>query len=152
MANGVPNSWKSMLAKGQSAGLTDVFKIILMQPGFVFDKDTHHAYADVSGSEVANGNGYTTGGATLSGVSIITNNIDNRAEHKWNNVTWTAAGGSITASGAIIYNSSTLVASGDDYTNAIVSYKDAGGNVTAVDGTPVVISSIMETIEDKVTV
>ena len=36
----------------------------------------------------------------------------------------------------------------DDYTDAIVSYKDAGGDITAVDGTPIIITNVMETSED----
>jgi len=31
---------------------------------------TNHYYADISASELANGNGYTTGGATCPGVSV----------------------------------------------------------------------------------
>lgn len=147
MSNQVPNSFKAMLWKGQIAGLADVFKIILMEPGFVFNKETHRAYADVIAWELPSGNGYTVGGATLTGVDIAVNNVANRAEITWNDASWNASGGSLTASGAIIYNDSTE-APDDDFTDAIVAYKDAGGNITAVDGTPLVITSIMETIED----
>lgn len=149
MANQVPNSWKVMLFKGQCAGLTDVFRLILMQPGFVFNKDTHHAYADVLASELPTGNGYTAGGVTLTGVSLTANDTLDRAELRWGNVMITASGGTLTSSGGIIYNDSTATGSGDDYTDAIVSYKDAGGNIAAVDGTPIIFSAIMETIEDK---
>lgn len=148
MPNQVPNSFKAMLWKGQIAGLSDVFKIILMEPGFVFNKVTHRTYADVSAWELPSGNGYTTGGATLTGINILVNNVANRAEITWNSANWSATGGSLTTSGAIIYNDSTDAENGDDFTDAIVAYKDAGGNITAVDGTPIVISSIMETIED----
>lgn len=149
MSNQVPNSFKVMLWKGQIAGLTDTFKMILMQDGFVFNQDNHHAYADVSANELVTANGYIIGGATLTGVGIVVNNTQDRAEVSWNNVTWNASGGSLQASGAIIYNDSTAIGSGDDYTDAIVAYKDAGGTITAVDGTPIIISSIMETIEDQ---
>jgi len=152
MANGVPNSAKVMFQKGQIAvsdkagtGAADTFKIILMAPGFVFDKDTHNAYADVSASEVANGNGYTTGGITLTGISCTVDNVSDQAVTTWNNVQWTASGGAISASGAIIFDDSTDVAT-DDETDAIISYKDAGGTITATDGTPIIISSIKETL------
>ena len=148
MANQVPNSFKVMLWKGQITGESDVFKIILMQDGFVFDKDAHHGYADVLASEVVEGNGYVAGGETLTGISITVDNTLDRAEITWNNAQWNATGGSLQASGAIIYNDSTDAAGTDDYTDAIVSYKDAGGTITAVNGTPVVVSSIMETVED----
>jgi len=149
MANEVPNSFKAMLWKGQIAGLTDVFKIILMEDGFVFDQDNHHCYADVIANEIPGGNGYATGGETLTGVAINVNNTLDRVEASWSNAQWNASSGSISTSGAIILNDSTDTAGGDDYTDAIVSYKDAGGTLTAIDGTPIIISSIMETIEDK---
>lgn len=146
MANSVPNTYKVMLQKGQIAGLTDTFKIILMQAGFVFDKDTHHCYADVIASELSTGNGYTAGGATLTGVVIAVNNTDDRSDMTWNNAQWTATGGNLATSGAIIFDDSTATGSGDDYTDAIVSYKDAGGTITAADGTPITVSTIKETI------
>ena len=149
MANQVPNSFKVMLWKGQIAGLTDVFKIILMKDGFVFNKDNHNCYADVSASELVTANGYTAGGATLTGIGIAVNDTLDRAETTWNNAQWDATGGSLQASGAIIFNDSTDTGGGDDYTDAIVAYKDAGGTITAVDGTPIIVSSIMETIEDQ---
>ena len=150
MANSVPNSAKVMYRKGQihdsdkaGTGAVDVFKIILMQAGFVFDKDAHHCYADVIASEVANGNGYTTGGATLTGVGCVVDNTSNLAKTTWNNVQWNATGGSLSASGAIIYVDSGAT---EDYTDAIISYKDAAGTITALDGTPIIFSSISETL------
>ena len=149
MANAVPNSFKAMLWKGQITGLTDVHKMILMQPGFVFDQDNHHCYADIIADELVAGNGYTAGGITLTGISISVNDTSNRAEVTFSNAQWNASGGTLQASGAIIFNDSTDTGSGDDYTDAIESYKDAGGTLTAVDGTPIIVSSIMETIEDQ---
>jgi len=146
--NQVPNSFKGMLWKGQIAGLTDSFKMILMQPGFTFSKSSHHAYANVSASELAAGNGYTTGGLALTGVSITVDDTENRVEVTWGNAQWNASGGSLSTCGAIIYDDSTATP-GDDYTDAIVGFIDAGGTITATDGTPIIVSSIMETIEDK---
>jgi len=148
MSNQVPNSFKGMLWKGQITGLTDTFKIILMQDGFVFDQASHHCYADVIANELPTGNGYTQGDKTLTGVAITINDVADRVEVTWNNAQWNASGGSLSASGAIIYNDSADTGSGDDYTDAIVSYKDAGGTITAVDTTPIIVSSIMETIGD----
>ena len=152
MANSVPNSAKVMYQKGQIAmadkagtGSADTFKMILMAPGFVFDKDTHNSYADVIAYEVASGNGYTTGGATLTGVNCTVDNTSDLARTTWSNVTWTASAGSISASGAIIYDDSTDSAT-DDYTDAVISYKDASGTITATDGTPIIFSSIIETL------
>ena len=148
MANQVPNSFKAMLWKGQIDGLNDTFKIILMQDGFTFDQDDHNCYADVIAHELATGNGYTQGTLELTGVSIDIDDVADTVETSWNNATWNATGGSLSASGAIIYNDTTATGDGDDYTDAIVSYKDAGGTITAVDTTPIIVSSIKETIGD----
>lgn len=142
MSNTLPNSLKAMLLKGHIAGAADTFKIILMQPGFVFDEETHHAYGDVSASEVADGLGYTSGGQTLANVAIAIDAVNDIVTMSWDDVHWTAAAGSLITSGAIIYDDSTAVASGDDYEDAVVSYIDAGGIKVASDGTLVSIADI----------
>ena len=148
MSNAVPMSFEIMKWKGQIAGLTDTFKLILMQTGFVFNPVTHNSYADVSASELATGSGYTAGGVTLSGVDISYDSVEDRLETTWANVTINASGGTLVTSGAIIFDDSTDTGSSDDYSDAIVSYKDAGGDITAVDGTPIIITNVMETVED----
>jgi len=120
-----------------------------MQPGFVFDPDTHTTYASVSASELPTGNGYTAGGATLTGITRTTDLVEERCEITWNNVQWNATGGSLSTSGAIIYNDTANGAGIYDLTDSVVSYKDAGGTITATDGTPIVVSSVMETVESK---
>ena len=132
MANRLPNSFKAMLFKGQITSLADTFKIILMKDGFVFDVDTHHAYADVLANEIENGLGYTTGGLTLTGVSVSVYNTNNTAVLLWNFAEWIATGGSLIASGAVVYDDSTTT--GDDYTDAIASYVDFGGTITTANG------------------
>lgn len=145
MANQISNYVKGMLLKGQIAGTTDTFKIILMQSGFTYDKDSHQDYSDVSASEVTNGNGYTTGGAELSGAAVTVSTTLDNATLSWDNAEWTASGGTIVASGAIIYDDSTATA-GDDYTDAIMSYIDFGGDVTAVDGQILKVTNLNITI------
>jgi len=143
--NRTPNSWKAQLYYPYMA---DTFNMILMAPGFVFDQDVHYTYALLSASELPTGNGYTAGGAALTGITRTTNTVDDRCEITWNNATWTASGGSLSASGAVIYM---VKAAGGIYelTNPVVSYKDAGGTITATDGTPIIVSAVMETIENK---
>lgn len=148
MSNAVPMSFEIMKWKGQISALADTFKLILMQSGFTYDPVTHNAYADVSASELPTGSGYTAGGVTLTGVAITYDAIDDRVELTHANVTINASGGTLVASGAIVFDDSTDTGSSDDYTDAIVSYKDAGGDITAIDGTPIVITNIMETVED----
>lgn len=128
MANAAPNHIKYLLATGAIDFANDTFKIILMQSGFVFDIDTHEEYTDVSGNELANGNGYTTAGATLGGVAVAEDDVDDRCEITWNNVTWTAVGGAIgPASGAIIYDDTVA-------NDPIVGYLDFGADYTQPDG------------------
>ena len=145
MANVISNTFKGMLLKGQMA-LADTYKIILMQDGFTFDNTTDFAYANVSASELVTAYGYTAGGITLTGITVTVTQGSNLAKLAWTNAQFSASGGALITSGAIIYNDSTDTGSGDDYTDAIVMYIDAGGTLTATDGTPLVIHDIYLTI------
>jgi hypothetical protein len=110
--------------------------IILMESGFVFNKDTHEEYADVSGNELPNGNGYTTAGELLAGVAVAEDDVDDRCEVTWNAVSWTAVGGPIgPASGAIIYD-------GTVANDPVVGYIDFGGDYTQADGGVATLSDI----------
>lgn len=69
---------------------TDVIKVLLTNTAPVA---TNTLYADVSGTELANGNGYTTGGAT---VTLVTNSQTSGVEKyvgSLANPTWTASAG-----------------------------------------------------------
>jgi len=128
MPNAAPNHIKYLLATGAIDFSSDTFQIILMQSGFVFDIDDHEEYADVAGNELANGNGYTVGGETLAGVAVTEDDVDDRCEVTWNNVTWTAVGGAIgPASGAIIYDDTVA-------NDPIVGYIDFLADYTQPDG------------------
>lgn len=136
MTTEASNHIKYMLATGAIDFSSDVFKIILMDTGFSFNKDTHETYTDVSGSELASGNGYTTGGNTLAGVSVTEDDTDDRTEITWNNTSWTASGGNIGPTpGAIIYDNT-------EATKTIVGYIDFGGEQTQADGGTATISNI----------
>lgn len=117
----------------------DSFKIILMQSGFVFNKDTHHGYADVSASELATGNGYTINTKTLTGVSVTEDDTDDRGEITWANVTWTASGGAIGPTpGAIIFDDTVAAPQADP----VIMYIDFGGDQSQADGGIATISNI----------
>ena len=144
MATTVSNKIKYLLAKKAIDFSADSFKIILMQSGFTFDKDTHHGYADVSASELATGNGYTANTKTLAGVAVTEDDTDDRTEVTWSNVTWTASGGSIGPSpGAIIFDDTVTTPTADP----IVQYIDFGGDQTQADGGTATISNIATYIE-----
>ena len=139
MASTVANKLKYLLATKAIDFANDSFKIILMQSGFTFNKDTHHAYADVSASELATGNGYTANTKTLSGVAVTEDDTDDRTEVTWSNVTWTASGGAIGPTpGAIIFDDTVAAPTADP----IVGYIDFGGDQTQADGGVATISGI----------
>lgn len=139
MATEASNKVKYMLAVGAIDFSSDTFKIILMQSGFTFNKDTHHGYVDVSASELSDGNGYAAGGATLAGGTVTEDDTDNRTEITWNNATWLAQGGPIGPSpGAIIYDDSVAAPTA----KPILGYIDFGGDQTQADGGTATISNL----------
>ena len=136
MTTEASNHIKYLLATKAIDFANDTFKIILMNTGFTFNKDTHALYADVSGSELASGNGYTTKGPTLAGVAVSEDDTDDRAEITWNNATWTASGGAIGPTpGAIIIDETAT-------NDPVVGYIDFGGEQTQADGGTCTISNI----------
>jgi hypothetical protein len=77
----------------------------------------HDEWADVSANEIANGNGYTTGGATLANDAVST--ITNGHKYDSDDPAWTASGGSIPAwRYAVMYVSGTLWGK----TNPVIGY------------------------------
>jgi hypothetical protein len=130
------NKIKYLIATKVVDFANDSFKIILMQSGFTFDKDTHHYYADLSASELSTGNGYTANNKTLAGVAVTEDDTDDRTEVTWSNVTWTASGGSIGPTpGAIVFDDTVA-------NDPIVCYLDFGGDQTQADGGTATISNI----------
>jgi len=136
MANQAANRLKYLMASADIDFSADVFKIILMESGFVFDKDTHHGYADVSGNELPTLNGYTAGGATLLNVALTENDASDRTDITWSNLSWTAAAGPIgPSSGAIIYDDT-------DGSDSIVGYIDFLNDYTQVAGGTFTVANI----------
>ena len=133
------NKFKFLLASKVIDFANDSFKIILMNTGFVFNKDTHHGYADVSASELGTGNGYTQNTKTLAGVTVTEDDTDDRCEVTWDNVQWTASGGSIGPTpGAIIFDDTVTSPTADP----VVGYIDFGGDQTQSDGGVATISNV----------
>jgi len=131
MATEAANKCKYELANARIDFGGDTFKIILMASGFTFNVDTHHGLSDVTASQLASGYGYTTGGATLSGVSVTEDDANNRTAVVWANVAWTASAGDIGPSpGAIIYDDSATSPQAD----TIIGYIDFGGDITQASG------------------
>lgn len=135
MANAASNKIKYLIATQAIDFANDAFNIILMASGYVFNKDTHHAYADVVGSETPNGNGYVTAGAVLQNVVVTEDDVNDRCSIAWDNVSWTAAGGAIgPLAGAIIYDDT-------EASKSIVGYIDFGAPYTQADGGTLTIAN-----------
>src|SRR3954462_14273983 len=110
------NSFKQELLAMTPHTASDVFKIALFSSAAALSKATT-AYATTN--EVS-GAGYTAGGATLAGFSV-TLDTDTAILDWTTNPTWPTS--SITARGALIYNSSR--------SNKAVAVLDFGSDITS---------------------
>ena len=80
--------------------------------------------AYTTSNEVANGNGYTTGGVTLANASVITNSTSGCFDS--DDPSWTSA--TFTANGALIYNDSAS-------SNEAIAVLAFGGDFSVAGGT-----------------
>ena len=137
MASKLGNDFFEQLVKKQHDFSTETFKIILMKSGYVYNRatDINKAVANVSTNELATQYGYTQGGATLAGVAIAQDDVNNGVTITWSNATWNISGGSITASGALIYNDTHA-------SDLIVGYIDFGGDQTVLTGGVATVANI----------
>lgn len=71
------------------------FRLALVTSAWTPVPATDEVWADVSANEIANGNGYTTGGGTL--ASVVLNQTAGVVKFTSAAFVWTAAGGSIPA-------------------------------------------------------
>lgn len=118
------NHTSKRFAEGSNA-VGDTYKVMLCTAA-TFDA-TNTTLDGITKTEVASGNGYTTGGQALANVAVTTVTT-NDAKFTADTVTWSASGGSITASYAILYN--------DTDTDAPpVLFIDFDGSESAGDGT-----------------
>ena len=124
ITSAVCSTFKEELLKGNhdfDGGAT--YKIALFTSSASMGASTT-AYAD--NNQVANGNGYTTGGATLSSPAVALSSTT--AYIDFADATWSSA--SFTANGALIYRSD-----GSAPTNDAVWVIAFGGDYTATNGT-----------------
>jgi flagellar capping protein FliD len=109
---------------------SDTYKVKLLTAA-TFDP-TNTTLTEAGGTEVASGTGYTTGGATLTGVSVTIVST-NGAKFDANDAIWSASSGGIAADYAIIYNDT-------DADDPPVAFIDFDGTESASDGTDFVIT------------
>ena len=119
------DSFKVQLLNGVQNFSADTYKIALYTSTATLSNATT---AYTTSNEVANGNGYTTGGNTLS-VSQVPTSTGNVAFLSFANSSWSNA--TITAAGALIYNNSK--------SNTAVASLSFGGDKTSTSGTFTVI-------------
>lgn len=106
---------------------SDTIKVSLHTSSYTPDQDAHD-YADDLTNEVANGNGYTTGGATLGSKTIDYTAGTNVVKLDAADTVWAAS--TITARYAVIYDAQ----SGAAATNPLLGYVDFGADVSSAGG------------------
>jgi len=105
---------------------TDTIKVMLCTSSYVPNQDTHVYKSSVT-NEVANGNGYTTGGITLTTKTITYTAGTNTIVLDADDVTWATS--SITARYGVIYCST-----GVDATSVLIGLIDFGQDFTSSNG------------------
>jgi hypothetical protein len=113
---------------GETAGETLSFdflsvtvKAALFTATYSPNQDTDELYSALA-NEVANGNGYTTGGNTCGSPAITTTAASNRMEFKVNSPTaWTASGAGFAFRYVVLYETTNSI---------LIGYDDYGSTVT----------------------
>lgn len=118
------NHTSRLFANGSNAA-ADTYKLKLYSAATFSAADT--ALSSVTGTEATTGTGYTAGGQALANVAVTTVTT-NDARFDADDVTWTASGGSIDASYAILYNDT-------DANDPPLAFIDFDGAQSAGDGT-----------------
>jgi len=112
------------------------FKAILMDAGFVFDKDTHATLADVTSEQLVTGSGYTQDYKVLTNIAVTEDDVNDRAQLSCDDISFTATGGDIGPfSAMVIYDS--------DAANAVVGCISYDINYTIEDGSSWVANDVV---------
>ena len=122
------NHTAAKFADGSFAA-ADTYKVKLLTAA-TFDA-THTTLAGTAGTESTTATGYTAGGQALASVAVTTVTT-NDAKFDADDLTWSASGGAITASFAILYNNT-------EAADPPVAFIDFGGSESAGDGTDFII-------------
>ena len=118
------NHTARLFAAGENAE-GDTYKLKLYSAATFDAADT--TLVGITGTEATTGTGYDAGGETLANVSVTTVTT-NDAKFDADDVTWTAAGGSIDAAFAVIYNDT-------DANDPPIAFIDFDGTQSAGDTT-----------------
>lgn len=128
MASVIYNDFKRAILAGEidldTGGNT--IKVALVTSSYSPNIDTHTHYDDVT-NEVANGNGYTTGGNTLASQAVTVDNTDDEGVFDASDTNW--ASSTITARGAVVYKDT-----GTASTSPLIAYVDFGSDQSSSSG------------------
>jgi hypothetical protein len=130
------NHFKYQLAKKLVDLSADTIKIILMNTTFAFNKDTHATLANVTADQLATNYGYTQDNKELANKVVTEDDTNDKCSMTCDDVTWTASGGSIGATGAaILYDDTTA----DD---TVIGCIDFGTDYTIPDGSSLQLQDV----------
>lgn len=113
------NSFVDKVLKGVVNLSTDTVKVMLTNTAPVA---TNVNYSDISGTELANGNGYTTGGATVTGTSL--NASSGTDSYVVGSTTFTSNTGSMGPFRYVVYYDDTATG------KPLIGFYDYGSSVT----------------------
>jgi hypothetical protein len=121
------NSFKGKIMDGSIDLDTDNINVSLHTSAFSANIDTMTFYSDVTGTEVASANGYTTKGKTLGSPVVSIDTTNDLAYFDAADLTWATS--TITARYALIWKNS-----GTNTTSPLVGYVDFGADKTSDNG------------------
>lgn len=130
------NHYKKQLMDGNIDFSSDTFRMILMNNTFVFDRDSHATYSDVSADELAAGNGYALSGELLISGELTEDDANDRGKMTWSDASWTASSGDIGPTGSAVMIDFT---SADD---TVIGCVDYGSDYTIADASSFLIKDI----------
>jgi hypothetical protein len=127
MASLIYNSFWEDLARGAIDLDTDTFKVLLTTSAYTESKDADLKRSAIT-NEVANGNGYTTGGNSAT-ITVTKDTANDRLDVTLGGTTWPAS--TITARKAVYYKSRGGASTADE----LVAVIDFGSDVSTTNGT-----------------
>lgn len=108
---------------------TDTYKVSLHTSTYTPDADAHDFYNDLT-NELTTANGYTAGGATLSGLALSQETTGNYIAWDATDTSWTATESGITTVRIAVIRKDT----GSSATSPLIMWVDFGANTGAVAG------------------
>ena len=114
------NSFAAYMPNGSVALAGDTLKVLLSNTVPIA---TNAVYTDISGNELGSGNGYTTGGATVTTTSSTQTGGTYKYLASLANPTWTATGSMGPFRYAVMYDSSAA-------TKVLIGWWDYGSSLT----------------------